>query len=1265
MAVVNGNPVRNDTPFEPEVTLSLGAQTLNLDNYFSDPDDDSISYALESIESDYAMVRADRIGRADNLIITPLKRGGPVSFTITASDPFGGTSTHEFEAEVGNSAPSRMGGVPALVMNQGDGPQKLVNIDSKFFDHDGDDLTYTATPSGAGGDSVATVDVDGDILTITPLARGRVDFDIAASDGHRTSGGSLILSRPHTLSVNVKVAPTIDGTPALTANEDSLYNFAPTGADADGDPLTYAIVNKPPWADFDTATGALTGTPLHEHVGITTGIVISVSEPSGAEASLPAFDITVVNVNDTPEGRPVITGLLFQSARLTATINTIRDEDGLGTFSYQWNTNDGDTNTAISGADSNTYTSTETEIGKLITVTASYTDGQGTPESLTSEPVGPIRPEATVSISGGGNVAEDDDATFTVTLSGGLPTEDVVVDYATVTGTATADDFTAASGTLTFTAGATGDDLTQSFNVKVLPDDQVEGNETFTVTLSVNTDNPLPTGFTLGTTTAQATIEANGAATVSISGGGNVAEDDDATFTVTLSGGLPTEDVVVDYATVTGTATADDFTAASGTLTFTAGATGDDLTQSFNVKVLPDDQVEGNETFTVTLSVNTDNPLPTGFTLGTTTAQATIEANGAATVSISGGGNVAEDDDATFTVTLSGGLPTEDVVVDYATVTGTATADDFTAASGTLTFTAGATGDDLTQSFNVKVLPDDQVEGNETFTVTLSVNTDNPLPTGFTLGTTTAQATIEANGAEDHDRVGRKTLVTHLASAQSDLVMGTVQNHLKALDGGNRVRGPYPPPPPPQAGRQGNGQTYGQTGGFSANDRTTGSGTGDLATGYIGIGHALPGDSTSVGYRDTRELFSQLEFHISLNSLMASDDNGRKIGPTVGKTDDGGNPVGLGPRASLSEPGTVIVWGGAGETRLDNDYNTGDRDNRYDGTVWAYNTGLDYRASEVLTLGAAIGYLDSDLSTTYNGGTYDETMLSISPYLLYESPSGLDISLFSSYGAGEVDLTGTFGQAGTPFTASTDSSLLFGAARISGTMTFMENQALEVTPNVSLLGSRKTLDRYTDSAKRTIGETTAKVLRLTPGLEVGYRFDFTGGTVTPFASGDLILDLLDTVNDDNMTYSLGGGIRLETDAGLSLSLEGQRELGWESVEQQRLVGTLSYDFPLGAEGQSGTLTPRVRLDHASGNGLSQQTSEDGLSQAYGLEYTSKDGAHRFSLDHDRSDEAGARSGLGYQYGTEIMRGVDLEATVSSPNVEEREFKGFLGMKLRF
>jgi len=97
--------------------------------------------------------------------------------------------------------------------------------------------------------------------------------------------------------VKTNSAPTISGTPATTVDEDAPYSFTPTASDADaGDVLTFSIVNKPSWASFDPATGALTGTPANSDVGTTTGIVISVSDDAGAEAALPSFDLEVVSI---------------------------------------------------------------------------------------------------------------------------------------------------------------------------------------------------------------------------------------------------------------------------------------------------------------------------------------------------------------------------------------------------------------------------------------------------------------------------------------------------------------------------------------------------------------------------------------------------------------------------------------------------------------------------------------------------------------------------------------------------------------------------------------------------------------------------------------------------------------------------------------------------------------------------------------------------------------------------------------------------------
>jgi hypothetical protein len=87
--------------------------------------------------------------------------------------------------------------------------------------------------------------------------------------------------------------PTISGSPAPTASQNTPYSFVPTAQDLDGDSLTYAITNPPSWATFDTATGALTGTPQTGDAGPSSGIVISVSD-GAASAALPSFTVTVL-----------------------------------------------------------------------------------------------------------------------------------------------------------------------------------------------------------------------------------------------------------------------------------------------------------------------------------------------------------------------------------------------------------------------------------------------------------------------------------------------------------------------------------------------------------------------------------------------------------------------------------------------------------------------------------------------------------------------------------------------------------------------------------------------------------------------------------------------------------------------------------------------------------------------------------------------------------------------------------------------------------
>ena len=84
----------------------------------------------------------------------------------------------------------------------------------------------------------------------------------------------------------------ISGTPQFVAVMSKVYAFTPSASDSDGNALSFEIRNKPAWATFDTATGALEGTPQFGDSGSYDNIVISVSD-GRASASLPAFSIAV------------------------------------------------------------------------------------------------------------------------------------------------------------------------------------------------------------------------------------------------------------------------------------------------------------------------------------------------------------------------------------------------------------------------------------------------------------------------------------------------------------------------------------------------------------------------------------------------------------------------------------------------------------------------------------------------------------------------------------------------------------------------------------------------------------------------------------------------------------------------------------------------------------------------------------------------------------------------------------------------------------
>jgi hypothetical protein len=90
--------------------------------------------------------------------------------------------------------------------------------------------------------------------------------------------------------------PRISGSPPSSVQAGTAYTFQPSASDADGDDLSFQISNLPSWATFDSASGAVSGTPTSADIGTTSDIVITVSDGM-ARTALAAFSIAVTQIS--------------------------------------------------------------------------------------------------------------------------------------------------------------------------------------------------------------------------------------------------------------------------------------------------------------------------------------------------------------------------------------------------------------------------------------------------------------------------------------------------------------------------------------------------------------------------------------------------------------------------------------------------------------------------------------------------------------------------------------------------------------------------------------------------------------------------------------------------------------------------------------------------------------------------------------------------------------------------------------------------------
>nr|WP_321455483.1 DUF4347 domain-containing protein [uncultured Cohaesibacter sp.] len=260
----------------------------------------------------------------------------------------------------------------------------------------GDSFTYTIT----GGADAASFSIGGGASNELLLDDGVLDYNAQSSYEvvlRSTDGAGAWIEETLTITViDQNQAPSdispngfsldegIDTTGGVT-----LGTLAAVDPDS-GDSFSFALIGGADQGSF--SLGGASGNELifddgllnHEAQSSYT-VEVQVTDSGGSSYS-EFLTVTINDVNDAPTGSVTISGAATEGQTLAADTSTIADEDGLGTFAYQWY-RDG---AAIVGATGSCYGLGQSDVGSAITVSVSYVDGYGASETLISAATGPI-----------------------------------------------------------------------------------------------------------------------------------------------------------------------------------------------------------------------------------------------------------------------------------------------------------------------------------------------------------------------------------------------------------------------------------------------------------------------------------------------------------------------------------------------------------------------------------------------------------------------------------------------------------------------------------------------------------------------------------------------------------------------------------------------------------------------------------------------------------------------------------------------------------
>ena len=217
------------------VSLTASAVTVDVSSYFSDADNNPLTYSATSSDTSKATVSLS----GATLTITGVVAGS-ATITVTATDTANATATQTISVTVvTNRVPVSVGTIPTQTLGVG-GTAATVDMSPYFSDPDGNSLTYVARPADT---SIVTVTRSGSTFTITPVAAGSTTITAQASDDSNASATQTFSVKVVSNRTPTKVG-TIPSQLVRVGSTAATIDVSPYFSDPDGHTLTYSATSS-------------------------------------------------------------------------------------------------------------------------------------------------------------------------------------------------------------------------------------------------------------------------------------------------------------------------------------------------------------------------------------------------------------------------------------------------------------------------------------------------------------------------------------------------------------------------------------------------------------------------------------------------------------------------------------------------------------------------------------------------------------------------------------------------------------------------------------------------------------------------------------------------------------------------------------------------------------------------------------------------------------------------------------------------------------